>query len=131
MNKQSAEGKDKLIGYHDLEDVNTIIHDAESRLKTPDDSHRPLAKVMLVFMIRGLFTLLKYPYVQFPTASTKGADLFPLFRKVLSQLTRLGIRVMAVTCDDSSDNRRHLPLDQNNSELFSKREIMGMYFVIL
>ena len=95
-----------LIGYQDLGDVNNIIHDAETRFKSPGDSHRPLAKVMLVFMIRGLFTSLKYPYAQFPAASTKGADLFPLFRKVLSRLTRLGIRVMAVTCDGASDNRR-------------------------
>jgi len=80
-----------LTGYQDLGDVNNIIHDAESCLKAPGNSHRPLAKVMLVFMIHRLFTPLKYPYVQFPAASTEGVDLFPLFHKVLSQLTQLGI----------------------------------------
>ena len=95
-----------LVGYQDLGDVNNIIHDAETQFKSPGDSQRPLAKVMLVFMIRGLFTSLKYPYAQYPATSTKGADLFPLFRKVLSCLTRLEIHVMAVTCDGASDNRR-------------------------
>ena len=95
-----------LVGYQDLGDVNNIIHDAETWFKSPGDSQRPIAKVMLVFMIRGLFTSLKYPYAQFSAASTKGAYLFPLFRMVLSRLTWLGIHVMAVTCDGASDNRR-------------------------
>ena len=60
-----------LISYQDLGEVNNIIHDEESRHNAPDDSHRPLAKVMLVFMVRGLFTPLKHPYAQFPAASTK------------------------------------------------------------
>ena len=80
-------GTGSLISYQDLGDVNNIIHDAESCLKTPDNSHRPLAKVILVFMIRGLFPPVKYPYAQFPVASTNGADLFRLFRKVSSRLT--------------------------------------------
>jgi len=109
-----------LIGYQDLGEVNNIIHDAESRLNGSCDSQRPLAKVMLVFMVRGLFTPLKYPYVQFPAASTKGADLFPLFRKVLSRLTRLGIRVMAVTCDGASDNRRLFSLHGKAKSLTHK-----------
>jgi len=57
---------------------------------------RPLAKCVLVFLIRGLFTHLKFPYAHFPTASTTGADLFP---KVISRLTRLGLHIMTVTCD--------------------------------
>ena len=38
-------------------------------------------------MIRGLFTNLKLPYAQFPAASAKGDDLFPLLWKAILQLT--------------------------------------------
>ena len=61
---------------------------------------------MLVFMVRGLFSSLKYPYVKFPASSTKGANLFALFRQVVSRLTRLGLHVLATTCDGASDNRK-------------------------
>ena len=49
---------------------------------------------------------MKFAYAQFPAASTKGADLFPIFRTALCRLTCLGICVVAVTCDGASDNRR-------------------------
>ena len=57
---------------------------------------------------------MKFTYAQFPAASTKGAELFPLFQAVLHCLTRLGIRVVAVTCDGASDNRRMFSLHNHN-----------------
>ena len=71
-----------LVGFHDLGEVNNLFGDMERELKNPS-TRRPLAKVMLVFMVRGLFTPMKFPYVQFAAVSTKGATLFPLFRQVL------------------------------------------------
>ena len=67
-----------LIGYTDLGEVTNLLDDAEGQA-TQDESHlRPLAKCMLVFMIRGLFTSLKFPYVQFPAISTKGSVVIDL-----------------------------------------------------
>ena len=57
-----------LVGYSDLGEIIYYSHSTQ----------RPMAKLMLVFMVRGLFTSLKFPYVQFPAASTKGGDIFPL-----------------------------------------------------
>ena len=67
---------------------------------------RPLAKTMVVFMIRGLFTSLKFPYSQFPTASAKGDDLFLLLWKAILRLTRLGLQVLGITCDGTKSNRK-------------------------
>ena len=95
-----------LIGYLDLGEINNILHDAKSQIENPGNCNRPLAKRMLVFMVRGIFSSLKFPYAQFPASSTKGGDLFPLFCQVISRLTWLGIHVLAATCDGASDNRR-------------------------
>ena len=57
-----------LIGYQDLGDINNILYDAENQIKNPNNCKRPLAKLMLVFMVRGLFSSLKFPYVQFPAS---------------------------------------------------------------
>ena len=49
-----------IIGYFDLGNVNNILHDAERQFKNPNDHRRPLDKVMLVFMLHGLFTSMKF-----------------------------------------------------------------------
>ena len=99
-----------LIGYADLGETTNLLDEAEDQA-TQDENHlRPLAKCMLVFMIRGLFTSLKFPYVQFPAVSTKGSSLFPLLRRIVARLTRLGLVVLGVVCDGASDNRKMFSL---------------------
>jgi len=66
-----------VIGYSNL--GISILQDAErQQFKNPNDYQRPLAKVM-VFMIHGMFTNMKFVYARFPAASTKNANLFPIF----------------------------------------------------
>ena len=64
---------------------------------------------MPMFMMRGLFTSLKFPHIQFPIASTKGSDIFPLVRQAIKHLTRLGLVVTTITCDGASDNHKMFP----------------------
>ena len=63
---------------------------------------------------------MKFAYAQFPAASTKGADLFPIFQTVLYRLTRLGICVVAITCDGASDNRRMFSLHNLKDKMVYK-----------
>ena len=116
FNKHTGE----LIGYSDLGGVNNLLADYEQQLTTSNTSPRPLAKCMLMFMVRGLFTSLKYPYVQFSAASTKGADIFPLVRQAIKHLTRLGLTVLTVTCDGASDNRRMFQMFNPKADLSYK-----------
>ena len=116
FNKHTGE----LIGYSDLGGVNNLLADYEQQLTTSNTSPQPLAKCMLMFMVRGLFTSLKYPYVQFSAASTKGADIFPLVRQAIKHLTRLGLTVLTVTCDDASDNRRMFQMFNSKADLSYK-----------
>ena len=57
-------------------------------------------------MIRGLFTSVKFIYAQFPAVSTKGSDIFVIIWKAIHRLTRLGLVVVAITCDGASNNRK-------------------------
>ena len=110
-----------LVGYSDLGEVNNLLAAVEQHSKEPDAAQqRPLAKYMLVFMIRGLFNSLKFPYVQFPASSTKGAQLFPLLHKALARMSRLGLKVVTVTCDGASDNRRMYSLHGTGKKLTYK-----------
>lgn len=110
-----------LTGFSDLGEVNNILLAAEQKYKDPDSVQRkPLAKRMLVIMVRGLFNSLKFPYAQFPASSTKGAQLFPLLRHCIFRLTRLGLTVVSVTCDGASDNRRMFSLHGTGKDLVYK-----------
>ena len=105
-----------LTGYADLGEVNNLFSELEEEKKSGTHK-RPLAKCILVFMIGGLFTSLKFPYVHFPATSTKGAALFPILRKVIAHLTRLGLQVLTVTCDGASENRLLFSLhDEKNDK---------------
>ena len=111
-----------LIGYSDLGEVNNLLSDYKQQLSTSEETPRLLGKCMLMFMVRGLFTNLKFPYVQFPANSTKGANIFPLVRQAIKHLSRLGLHVITVTCDGASDNRRCLmmrPLYHTRVSTFS------------
>ena len=81
-----------LTGFTDLGDVCNLLAEYEQQQSGGGSTTfcRPVAKCMVVFMVRGLFTSLKFAYAQFPSTSTKGCDLFVLLWKVIERLTRLG-----------------------------------------
>lgn len=93
-----------LIGFADLGDINNLFSEYED--SAANSKPKPLAKVMLTFMLRGLFTNMKFVYAQFPAVSTKGTDIFVLLWKAIDRLTRLGLTVVTVTCDGASNNRK-------------------------
>jgi len=76
--------------------------------------------------------------------STTGAELFPILRKVISRLIRLGLRIMTVTCDGASEKRllfslhdekndksaykiKNVYTNEGNPQLLLKRKIVGKY----
>ena len=82
-----------IIGYTDLGDVNNHLLALEHSI----DNKRPEpAKSMLVFMVKGLFTGLKFPYVQFSCTKLTGDSLFHLFWEVVKRIERLGLKVCRV-----------------------------------
>ena len=55
----------RLIGFSSLGSVSDHLLAYERKLEG-DKEELPLAKTMMVFMVKGLFTPLKFPYAQFP-----------------------------------------------------------------
>ena len=71
-----------LIGYSDLKEINNLLMEVKRQQKNPEECKRPLAKAMIVFMVRELrIYKYKFVYVQLPAVNTKGANLFPIFRR--------------------------------------------------
>jgi hypothetical protein len=83
-----------LIGYTDLGEVNNHLLGFERSI---DSSSPAPAKSMLTFMVKGLFTNLQFPYVQFATTKLTGDSLFHLFWEVVKRVERIGLKVRIYT----------------------------------
>lgn len=91
-----------IIGFTDLGDVNDAI-DRFHELQI-QDKYVNVATSMLVFMVRGLFIKLTFPYAQFPCQSLSSGILYPIVLEVVRNLELTGFRVLARTADGASCN---------------------------
>ena len=84
----------KFIGFTNLCNVANKLSEFERSLEGGIEATRPdLAKSMLVFMVRGLFTKLQFPYAQFPVASVSGDQLYEPFWEAIGRLENCGLMV--------------------------------------
>ena len=110
-----------LVGFVNLGDTNNHILRFESSLSSED--HMPsLANSMLVLMVRGLFSKLTFPYAQFACCKLSSDLLVDPVWEAVSRLERQGFRVLSLTCDGASINRRlwKMHSDSNGEEVTFK-----------
>ena len=69
----------RMIGFTNLGDINNHLLAFERAVEHNEDSEPVLAKSMMTFMVRGLFTPLWFAYVQYPCAEMTGDLLFQPF----------------------------------------------------
>ena len=83
----------ELVGFVDLGDVNNHLLAFEKAVKGEKELLPSLAKTMMVFMVRRLFTPLRFPYAQFPCTKLAGGLLFHPFWKAVYCLERMTFKV--------------------------------------
>lgn len=114
-NKHTGE----LIGFVNITDINHHLTAFEHHCHGEVHSHE-VATHMLVFMVRGLFTRLKFPYVQFSVATASGDILHPIVWQCIEHLEMVGIKVLALVCDGASTNRKFFRMHGKLKELTYK-----------
>jgi hypothetical protein len=83
----------RMIGYVDLGEVNNHLLEFEKSIEQDDNASTGLANSMLVMMVRGLFSSLRFPYIQFPCTNLSGELMFRPFWQTVYRLERIGIKV--------------------------------------
>ncbi len=83
----------KLVGYTAFGDINDHLLAFEKSLSEKRNQDEEIAKTMLVIMVRGLFSKLRFPYAQFPCLAVTGELLFTPFWKAVFRLERLELKV--------------------------------------
>lgn len=81
----------KLIGFSNLGDINDHLLAFEHSLDEPEED--VLAKSMMTFMVRGLFSPLRFAYAHFPCAKLTGDLLFQPFWEAVYRLERMGLKL--------------------------------------
>ena len=105
----------RLVGFVNLGEINNTLNTFEQRCKDgeqPIINEGAIATHMLVFMIRGLFTSLEVPFAQFPTNGVTGDELFPIVWEAIRNIEECGLKVMVVTADGASPNRKFFKMHQ-------------------
>lgn len=70
----------QIIGFANLGDINEHLTQFELSLTSEQPKNtQQLAKTMVVFMVRGLFNKIQFPYVQFPCHTLSGYQLYDPF----------------------------------------------------
>lgn len=93
----------EVVGFVELNDIKHQMSQLEEQTANPLP---PVATHLLTLMVRGLFTSCKFPYAHFPTESLTGDQLFPIAWEAIERLERIGFKVVAITADGASPNRK-------------------------
>ena len=82
-----------LIGFCNLGEITMHLLRFESEMNDEKPANLSLAKSMMVFMIRGLFNSLQFPYAQFPCTDISGDMLFEPFWEAVCRVEKCGLKV--------------------------------------
>ena len=134
-----------MVGFANLGDINEHLVQFEKGLADDRPAAPQLAKTMVVFMVRSLFSKLQFPYAQFPCASLSGELLYDPFWEAVRRVENCGLKVccmhvfrcihhvtqyipprtltlqvLGATLDGNAVNRRLIKLHQPSSDLVYK-----------
>ena len=116
-----------LLGFTDLGTINNLLKKFEKSLESEMDSSTTLSKTMLVFMVRGLFIRLQFPYAQFAAPSVSGDQMFVPFWECVMRLERCGFMVVAGTADGASPNRSFMGIHKPDKNSQFPYKVLNPY----
>ena len=109
-----------LIGFSNLGEINNHLTRFEKDLNDEPRSISDIAGTMLVIMVRGLVSKLNFPYAQFACVNLTGDQMVDPVWEAIARLERQGIKVLSITCDGASINRRLWSIHSKGRELGDK-----------
>ena len=76
------------------------------RAERDAEAHAPVAKQILAVMVRGIFFKFDFPLAHFSTEGITADLLFPIVWEGVASIESTGLKVIAVTADGASPNRK-------------------------
>ena len=95
----------QLVGYTELGNINDELRLFESKVKN-EEYRQDFATHVIVYMVRGIFTNLVYPFGFFASLGFTAAQLFPCSMEAISIIESIGLKVQVLTSDGATPNRK-------------------------
>ncbi len=106
-----------LVGFTNVGEINDVLDKVEQQ--ADKKSHCNVSTHMLLFMVRGMFSTLEFPYAHFATRGISCDSLYPIVWEAVQHLECCGMKVIAFCCDGASPNRKFYKM-HGKSELTYK-----------
>ena len=104
----------ELIGFMNLNNVSNELNVLEQNV---NGTKHDLAKYLLVLMVRGITSNLKYPIGSFATCGITADYLFPILWEGIELIEIIaGLKVLYICCDGASPNRRFFEMHDINNK---------------
>ena len=100
--------------------IGNINNQFQQHCTNPSSGLRTVASHMLLFMVRGIFSSLEFPYAQFATTGATADSLFPLVWEAVYNLESSGFHVVAFACDGATPNRKFFKMHGRGKKLIYK-----------
>jgi len=112
-----------LIGFVAFDEITNHLLDFERSCSSDASaiSQIQLASHMLVLLLRGVATNLNFPYAQFITNGISGYQLYVILTEAVMRLEFLGLKVIALTSNGASPNRKLYKLLQGTTPKTKKK----------
>lgn len=110
----------RLIGFTEIGEVNDELeafNSAVSEMNVNDqcDTGRNFATHVLVFIARGIFLNLAYPFRYFSTIGATATQLYPCWMEANRVLTSINLDVRALISDGACTNRKFYDIIKENT----------------
>lgn len=106
-----------LVGFTNVGEINDILDQVEQQADGKKRSN--VSSHMLLFMVRGMFSSLEFPYAHFATRGISADSLYPIVWDAVRRLECCGLNVFAFCCDGAAPNRKFYKM-HGNKELAYK-----------
>jgi len=103
----------QLIGFTELGEVNDEIRQFEENLNS-ENLRTDFATHVLVYMARGIFSRLCYPFAYYASCGFSSSQLFSCTLNAVSALERLSFIVRVSIADGATPNRKFFKIVTNN-----------------
>ena len=104
----------ELIGFVNLNNTCNELLELEKSF----GENESIAKYLLVLMVRGITTNIRYPLAAFATLGITSDFLYPIVWEAISHLEIfVGIHILFICCDGATPNRKFFKLHGQGNEL--------------
>lgn len=100
----------QLIGFIDLDSTSNQILEFENGINNKENK---LASSLLVLMVRGATTNLKFPFASFATSGLHATQLQTILMRTVELLEiDCGLKCLYISCDGAGQNRRFFEMNK-------------------